>query len=116
MVKIIPKKYIIFALFLCVFLLMTINNYIDESKFSSKTASQSKKSDYCIFIEIEDNILYLLQDGNCIRKYPISSGVPGLPSPLGYWKIVSKGDWGEGFGGRWMGLNVPWGTLILDVF
>ena len=24
--------------------------------------------------------------------------------------IINKAGWGEGFGGAWMGLNVPWGT------
>lgn len=71
--------------------------------------SAVKKPEYCIFIEIEDKTLYLLEDGECVKKYPIGSGKSGYPSPLGYWKIITKGTWGEGFGGRWMGLNVPWG-------
>lgn len=65
---------------------------------------------YCIFIDIEYKTLYLLENGKCIREYSIASGMSGLPSPLGYWEIVEKGDWGEGFGGRWLGLDVPWGT------
>lgn len=68
------------------------------------------KHNYVIFIEIEDNTLYLLDDNVCVRKYPISSGKASTPSPLGSWKIVSKGSWGGGFGDRWLGLNVPWGT------
>ncbi|MEW8985790.1 MAG: L,D-transpeptidase family protein, partial [Bacillus sp. (in: firmicutes)] len=32
------------------------------------------------------------------------------PTPLGTWKVISKAKWGGGFGTRWMGLNVPWGT------
>ena len=60
-----------------------------------------------IFIDIENKWLYLLQDGKCIKEYIIASGKSGLPSPIGYWKIIQKADWGEGFGGRWMGLNVP---------
>ena len=31
-------------------------------------------------------------------------------SPVGEFNIISKDSWGEGFGGVWMGLNVPWGT------
>lgn len=77
--------------------------YVD---YSSKTA---KKTEYSIFIEVEDKALYLLEGGKCIKKFPIASGKSGWPSPIGYWKIISKGDWGEGFGGRWMGLDVPWG-------
>ena len=66
---------------------------------------------YTIFIEIEDKTLYLLFGEKCIKQYPISSGKSGMPSPIGYWKIIEKENWGEGFGGRWMGLNVPWGTF-----
>jgi len=84
-------------------------DYRYELKANKQLVDATKKSEYCIFIEIEDKTLYLLQDGKCIKKYPIASGKPGWPSPLGFWKIVEKGDWGEGFGGRWMGLNVPWG-------
>lgn len=71
---------------------------------------RAEERTYTIFIEIEDKTLYLLENGKCIKEYRIASGMSGLPSPLGCWKIVEKGDWGEGFGGRWMGLDVPWGT------
>lgn len=82
---------------------------ISEKKLYGATSEVAKEPEYCIFVEIEDKILYLLQDGKCIREYPISTGAPEMPSPIGYWRIVNKGDWGEGFGGRWMGFNVPWG-------
>lgn len=84
------------------------NSEIEESK------EVVNKQEYLIFIEVEDKALYLLQDGKCIKTYAIASGRPEWPSPIGFWKIVNKGDWGEGFGGRWMGLNVPWGILILE--
>jgi hypothetical protein len=90
-------------------LAQTLYNYLMECKLEEESTGTVKKANYCIFIEIEDKTLYLLQDGKCIKKYIIASGQPDTPSPLGCWKIVSKGDWGEGFGGRWMGFNVPWG-------
>lgn len=76
------------------------------------TAEDSKelKKVYKIFIEIEDKTLYLMVNGKCIKEYTIASGKSGYPSPLGCWTIIEKGDWGEGFGGRWLGLDVPWGT------
>mgnify|MGYP000980874097 FL=1 len=74
---------------------------------ANKSANEQKK--YLIFIEIEDKTLYLLEDGKCIKEYRIASGKSGMPSPIGSWKVVEKSDWGEGFGGRWLGLNVPWG-------
>lgn len=84
-------------------------DYFYEARVNAEPAKIDKKPEYCIFIEIEDKTLYLLEDGKCIKKYMIASGRPETPSPLGFWKIIEKGDWGEGFGGRWMGLNVPWG-------
>lgn len=50
------------------------------------------------------------KEGNHIVKtYPIAGGKRSTPSPIGTWTIVSKGEWSEGFGTRWLGLNVPWG-------
>ncbi|HHT25678.1 MAG TPA: L,D-transpeptidase family protein [Firmicutes bacterium] len=47
------------------------------------------------------------------KSYPVAVGkMTGYNwSPVGDWRIVSKGvNWGGGFGTRWLGLNVPWGT------
>ncbi len=79
------------------------------AKSEISMVSSTQPSEYLIFIEVEDKTLYLLSNGECIKQYPIATGKWGLPSPLGCWKIVQKGDWGEGFGGRWMGFDVPWG-------
>lgn len=100
------------VLVLLAYLKISCDNAYDNSYESASKQTPlvtSKKPVYCIFIEVEDKTLYLLQDGKCIKKYPIASGKSETPSPIGLWKIVEKGDWGEGFGGRWMGLNVPWG-------
>ena len=69
---------------------------------------------YMILIDVEDCKLFLIEDGKCVQQYLIAPGKPSTPSPLGLFKIVHKDTWGEGFGGRWMGLNVPWGTLVLE--
>ncbi len=65
---------------------------------------------YDIFIDIVDNTLAVFEDGILLKEYPVASGRFEYPSPAGIWKIVSKSDWGEGFGGSWMKLDVPWGT------
>ena len=105
------KKRNVLATFLCVLAILSLMqiafDYLYEAKPGKSVASTSSESKYYIFIEIEDKTLYLLQDGKCIKKYVISSGKSGWPSPLGMWKINEKGDWGEGFGGRWLGLDVP---------
>lgn len=54
--------------------------------------------------------LTLYRDGKVLRTYPVAIGEPETPTPIGEWKIVHKGgNWGGGFGARWLGLNVPWG-------
>ncbi|WMJ82398.1 L,D-transpeptidase family protein [Clostridium sp. MB40-C1] len=82
-------------------------NNINTSFF--KITDYNSKKPIVILINICDNTLNVLQDGNIIKAYTIASGKPSTPSPIGTWKIINKGSWGEGFGGRWMGLNVPWG-------
>jgi hypothetical protein len=83
----------------------------------SSRASQTPSSEmlqevpeYSILIQIDEKRLYLLHNGALVKKFPIATGRPGYPSPIGDWKIQSKGGkWGQGFGARWMGLNVSWG-------
>ncbi|MFZ5985828.1 MAG: L,D-transpeptidase [Bacillota bacterium] len=77
---------------------------LDESKDSSIV-----KKGYHIHINLDTLILYLYKDGEVIKTYLVSGGKPETPSPAGTWKIINKSTWGEGFGGSWMGLNVPWG-------
>ena len=109
------RKHFIISIFCAVLLVLSgVQMLLDhryESSLKKINGSEklAKKVSYSILIQIDEKRLYLLQDGKCIRKYPIASGKPGWPSPIGYWKIVSKGDWGGSFGGRWLGLNVPWG-------
>ncbi|QXM07414.1 L,D-transpeptidase family protein [Crassaminicella indica] len=64
-----------------------------------------------ILIDINEKRLELidLDYKKILRKYRIASGKPSTPSPIGSWKIIGKGRWGEGFGTRFMALNVPWG-------
>ncbi|MCM8711306.1 L,D-transpeptidase family protein [Clostridium sp. SYSU_GA19001] len=66
---------------------------------------------YNILIDLNEQSLYLIDKNknSIVKTYSIASGKPSSPSPIGTWTIISKGKWGEGFGTRWMGLNVPWG-------
>ena len=83
---------------------MPINQQYKASIYSNTTSPH-----YLIAIYIDEKKLYLFENDECIKKYPVATGMPGWPSPIGSWKIVNKGDWGEGFGGGWLGLNVTWG-------
>lgn len=63
-----------------------------------------------IIIDTGQLHLTLYRDGKVYRRYPVAVGEPDTPSPIGEWRIIHKGgNWGNGFGVRWMGLNVPWG-------
>lgn len=53
--------------------------------------------------------MFVYKDGKLMKTYEVSGGKASSPSPVGTWKIISKDTWGEGFGGAWMGFNVPWG-------
>ena|SRR5690625_1524204 len=67
-----------------------------------------------LFIEVDIRTLRLtvFSDGEPYKTYPIAVGRPDryTLSPIGEWTIIQKGgNWGGGFGTRWLGLNVPWG-------
>lgn len=63
-----------------------------------------------IEIDIAKHTLTLFKDEQVVKQYPVGVGKSKTPSPLGEWKVVQKSvGWGNGFGTRWMGLNVPWG-------
>lgn len=105
------RKYIA-VIFLCVLTILSLIQISIDVKYESKhdLVSVAEHPEYLVYIQVEDKALYLLKNNKCIRQYNIASGMSGFPSPLGCWKIVEKGDWGEGFGGRWMGLDVSWGV------
>lgn len=65
---------------------------------------------FAIEIVLKDKILKLLRSNKVVKQYPVAIGKPSTPTPTGSWKIIHKYLWGEGFGGRFMQLSVPWGT------
>lgn len=73
--------------------------------------SANSKSTYKILVDVEESKLYLFENDILSKEYKCSGGKWSTPSPIGIWTITSKAKWGEGFGGSWMGLNVPWGKF-----
>jgi len=71
--------------------------------------SNHNKNSYLIYVSIDDSRLYVFKEGILYKSYSISPGKPSTPTPVGTFKIISKDYWGEGFGGRWMELNVRYG-------
>lgn len=75
-------------------------------------AIEHPNGEISILIRLDERVLYLFCDGQVWKQYPIAVGKIATPSPIGEWQIVWKdADWGTGFGTRWMGLDVPWGTF-----
>jgi len=59
---------------------------------------------------VNERTLTLYSAGQPYKSYPVAVGTSRTPSPVGEWLIVHKDSgWGDGFGTRWLGLNVPWG-------
>lgn len=75
------------------------------------TSSKRSRSKLLILVEVDKKTLSLIdrENGKVLDTYTIASGKPSSPTPLGGFVIVEKAHWGEGFGSRWMGLDVPWG-------
>lgn len=78
-------------------------------KIISKGSPIKTTDDVKILVDVRENRLYLMNGSQVLKVYPIASGKLSTPSPIGDWKIIQMQKWGEGFGGYWMGLNVPWG-------
>lgn len=67
--------------------------------------------DVLIYVNLWHRQLSLIQDGRTVKTYRIAPGTPDTPTPIGHFRIVHKSaDWGGGFGTRWLGLDVPFGT------
>lgn len=72
---------------------------------------ETNKTSLAILADLSEERLYLIdkEKNTILKSYSIASGKSSTPSPVGTWTVVSMGKWSEGFGTRWIGLNVPWG-------
>src|SRR5574344_965698 len=105
--KKINKKILIFLLIFAVFFWNI--NQIKSSNIINKNIVY--KFNYHIFIDVEESKMYIFESGNLIKIYQCAGGKSKTPSPIGTWKINKKAVWGEGYGGRFMGINCPWGQF-----
>lgn len=62
-----------------------------------------------IYVNLSERKLTVYSDEIPYKSYPIAAGKPETPTPVGYFKITSKEKWGEGFGTRWMQIDVRYG-------
>lgn len=66
---------------------------------------------FLIHVNLWENRLILWHQNEIIREYPIAAGSDISPTPIGVYQVIEKSKgWGGGFGTRWIGINVPWGT------
>lgn len=110
------RQILIILLFIIIILLIVVGSNIYKMQLITKlgtadTYKRSNKGKVIIHIEVDNKVLYLIDNNSkeIIKKYTVATGKSGSPTPLGTFKIIEKGKWGEGFGSRWIGLDVPWG-------
>jgi len=101
---------------------MEANGIVDEKVWLALLAggdalcSTEAKNDaqgrMLIVIDVALRTLVLYEDDQEVCQFPVAVGKSSTPTPVGEWKVIHKGaEWGNGFGSRWMGLNVPWGIF-----
>ena len=110
MIIVLTRKKLLLGLIAAALLAAAAYQFASGGLFHPSNHILNNDKDQVILIQVDEKKLYLLEDGEAVKKYTISTGKAGFSSPIGDWEIISKGiNWGKGFGARWMGLNVPWG-------
>lgn len=104
------KKIYIESLMLIV-IVITVIGCLKNENITNTVQVNASGSKYRIFVDVEESKLYLFENEELVNIYRCSGGKWSTPSPIGTWTITNKAKWGEGFGGSWMGLNVPWGDF-----
>ena len=83
---------------------------IDYEEDTGEKVHKINPTGYHLYVDLDNLLMYVYKDGEPVKTYEVSGGKPNSPSPIGTWRIISKDTWGEGFGGAWLGFNVPWGN------
>ena len=64
-----------------------------------------------IWIDLDAKTLTVYENGEAVKAYPIAAGARETPSPIGVFRINSRFIPNmSGFGTRFLGLSVPWGS------
>lgn len=110
------KLYMSILIMLLVAIFLILGNLIYKISMKHRINLEdvylkNKAGNHTILVEVHKKQLKLIDRENesIVKTYPIATGKPSSPTPLGTFKIIEKAQWGEGFGTRWLGLNVPWG-------
>ncbi len=89
-------------------------DYADELELAAAPGQPASPPEGAVSLKINvvKRTLEVYDDGVLHKTYRVAVGKSRTPTPFGEWKVVWKDyNWGTGFGTRWMGLNVPWGTF-----
>ena len=107
------KMVLLIILLVTIFLILgnLINKYSMNKIIFEDVYSKNTDEYYTILIEVDKKQLKLVDRKNesILKVYTVATGKANSPTPLGTFNIIEKASWGEGFGTRWLGLNVPWG-------
>ncbi len=93
-----------FSCFLLIFLLA----FSGCGRRGAETAAASR---LLLWVDLDAKTLTVYENGEAIRSYPVAAGARNTPSPIGVFRISSRflPDM-SGFGTRFLGLSVPWGS------
>lgn len=96
-----------------IFFIVAVISIFNICEYKIKAASKADSSKIAILVDLTEERLYLIdkEKNTILKKYSIASGKVETPSPIGTWKVIGMAKWSGGFGTRWIGLNVPWGTF-----
>ncbi|HNX14110.1 MAG TPA: L,D-transpeptidase family protein [Oscillospiraceae bacterium] len=78
--------------------------------YTDATKTIIPESSCTLYVDLDALIMTVYVDGTVFKTYPVSGGAEKTPSPVGMWRVNEISDWGKGFGGSWIGLDVPWGV------
>jgi hypothetical protein len=101
--------FILAVLFVMKNLVVRVNFNLDDDMAVDANTFFAANSAYRIHINLDEQMMYVYKNDELHKTYPVSGGKNTSPSPTGEWVIIQKAKWGDGYGGAWMGLNVPWG-------
>lgn len=91
------KKTIIYLIIASILLAIFLCLDMDKQNSVTETSANTTTGAYEILVDVEESVLYLIQDNEIIKTYKCSGGKWSTPSPIGTWKITEKDTWGEGF-------------------
>lgn len=78
--------------------------------YTGTTKFTIPESGCVLYVDLDALVMTVYVDGYVFKTYPVSGGTENTPSPVGIWHVNEISNWGKGFGGSWIGLDVPWGV------